>query len=232
MIDTWSPPSWSGSWQFRGAGRPVTQDSGTRCYSRKSGDCQNIWKGRLLVSWGCHNKVLWAGWLKQPQIFIVFTFLEARSPRLRRWWEWFLLRTACKDLFHVSLLVSGGLLAIFAISCLADALLWSLLHFCMAFPSCVWLSMSKFPLFIWTQSYWIRLLLFSLSCVWLFATSWTVVRQASLSMGFSRSEYWSGLPFSSPGDLPNPGVEPTSLVLANGFFTTEPPRKPSDWGSP
>ena len=48
----------------------------------------------------------------------------------------------------------------------------------------------------------------SLSRVRLFATRWTVAYQASLSMGFSRQEYWSGLPFPSPGDLPNPGIEP------------------------
>ena len=51
-----------------------------------------------------------------------------------------------------------------------------------------------------------------LSHVWLFATSWTVVNQASLSMEFSRQEYWSGLPFPSLGNLPNPGIEPTSLL--------------------
>jgi len=45
-------------------------------------------------------------------------------------------------------------------------------------------------------------------------------------MGFPRQEYWSGLPFPSPKDLPDPGMEPTSLVLAGRFFTTEPPRKP------
>ena len=48
--------------------------------------------------------------------------------------------------------------------------------------------------------------------VWLFATPWTVAHQAPLSMGFSRQEYWSGLPFPSPGDLPNPGIEPASLA--------------------
>ena len=61
------------------------------------------------------------------------------------------------------------------------------------------------------------------SCVWLFATLWIVARQAPLSMGFSRQDYCSGLPFPSPGDLPNPGIEPTSLLspaLAGGFFTT------------
>ena len=60
------------------------------------------------------------------------------------------------------------------------------------------------------------------SYVQLFATLWTVARQASLSMGFSRQKYWSGLPFPSPGDLPNPGIEPESLMspaLAGRFFT-------------
>ena len=60
----------------------------------------------------------------------------------------------------------------------------------------------------------------SLSRVQLFATPWTVAYQASPSMGFSRQEYWSGLPFPSPGDLPNLGIEPTSPILADGFFTT------------
>ena len=56
----------------------------------------------------------------------------------------------------------------------------------------------------------------------LFATPWTVARQAPLSMGFPRQEYWSGLPFLSPEDLPNPGIEPVSPALAGGFFTTVP----------
>ena len=50
----------------------------------------------------------------------------------------------------------------------------------------------------------------SLSHVWLLATPWTIAHQAPPSMGFSRQEYWSGLPFSSPGDLPNQGIEPGS----------------------
>ena len=64
-----------------------------------------------------------------------------------------------------------------------------------------------------------------LSCfgrVQLFASLWTIVHQAPLSMGFSRQEYWSGLPCPPPGDLPDPGIEPTSPmspVLAGGFFT-------------
>ena len=61
------------------------------------------------------------------------------------------------------------------------------------------------------------------SCVQLFLTPWTVALQAPLSMGFSRQEYWSGLPCPSPGDLPYPGIEPMSLMssaLADVFFTT------------
>ena len=61
------------------------------------------------------------------------------------------------------------------------------------------------------------------SCVKLFATPWTVAHQAPLSMGFFRQEYWSGLPFPPPGDLPDPGIKPKSLMspkLAGRFFTT------------
>ena len=59
----------------------------------------------------------------------------------------------------------------------------------------------------------------SLSCVRLFAIPWTVVYQASLSMGFSRQEYWSGLPFPSPGDLPDPGIKPRFSCIAGRCFT-------------
>ena len=65
------------------------------------------------------------------------------------------------------------------------------------------------------------------NCVSLFATPRTAAFQGSLSMGFFRQEYWSGLPFPSPGDLPDPGIEPMSPALAGGFFTTEPPGKPA-----
>ena len=61
------------------------------------------------------------------------------------------------------------------------------------------------------------------SCIQLFVTPWTVACQAPLSMAFSRQEYWRGLPFPSPEDLPDPGVEPASLTspaLAGMFFTT------------
>ena len=65
----------------------------------------------------------------------------------------------------------------------------------------------------------------SLSHVWLFETPWTVPHQAHLSMGFSRQEYWSELPFPSPGDLPDPGIEPGSLALQAETLTSEPPGK-------
>ena len=62
-----------------------------------------------------------------------------------------------------------------------------------------------------------------LSRVRLFATLWTVARQAPLSMGFPRQEYWGGIPFPSPGDLPDPGIELTAPALAGRFFTTKLP---------
>ena len=63
------------------------------------------------------------------------------------------------------------------------------------------------------------------SHVRLFETPWTVAHQAPVSMGFSKQEYWSGLPFPSPGDLPNPEIEPVSPALAGKFFTTAPAGK-------
>jgi len=59
-----------------------------------------------------------------------------------------------------------------------------------------------------------------------FATPWAVAHQAFLSMGFPRQEYRRGLPFSSPGDLPDPVIEPLSPALAGGFLTTEPAGEP------
>ena len=58
-----------------------------------------------------------------------------------------------------------------------------------------------------------------------FATPWTVDCQALLSMGFPRQEYWSGLPFPPPGDLPDPGIKPASPVLAGRLFSAESPGK-------
>ena len=65
----------------------------------------------------------------------------------------------------------------------------------------------------------------SFTGVWLFATLWTLPHQAPLSMGFFRQEYWSGLPFPSPGDLPDPGVEPWSPPFQADALTSEPPGK-------
>ena len=65
-----------------------------------------------------------------------------------------------------------------------------------------------------------------LSRVRLFATLWTVAHPAPLPTGFSRQEYWSGLPFPSPGDLPDPGIEPRSPALQADALTSEPSGKP------
>ena len=69
------------------------------------------------------------------------------------------------------------------------------------------------------------------SCLTL-ATSWTVACQAPLSMGFSRQEYWSGLPFPSPGDLPDPGIEPRSPTFQADALPSEPPGKFIDLEEP
>ena len=66
------------------------------------------------------------------------------------------------------------------------------------------------------------------SRVQLFETPWTVAHQAPLSIGFSRQKYWSGLPFPSPGDLPDPGIEPRSPTLQADALTSEPPGKQSN----
>ena len=72
----------------------------------------------------------------------------------------------------------------------------------------------------------------SLSHVQLFATPWTVAHEAPSSMGFSRQEYWSGLPFPSPRDLPDLEIEPRSPALQADTLTSEPPGKPLLLGGP
>ena len=67
------------------------------------------------------------------------------------------------------------------------------------------------------------------SCTLSWRTPWTVAYQASPSMGFSRQEYWSGLPFPSPGDPPDPGIEPGSPILEADTLTSEPPGKPTNY---
>ena len=76
------------------------------------------------------------------------------------------------------------------------------------------------------STHWNKNEMKSLIHVWLCATPWTVTHQAPLSMGFPRQEYWSGLPFPSPGDLPDPGIEPQSPTLQADPLTSEPPGKP------
>ena len=88
-----------------------------------------------------------------------------------------------------------------------------------------WLNVLDFPLSVLLESVYcfIACVLSCFSPIWLFVTLWTVTRQAPLSMWFSRQEYWSGLPFLSPRDLPHVGIKPMSLtssVLADWFFTT------------
>ena len=69
--------------------------------------------------------------------------------------------------------------------------------------------------------------IFSLSVVSdSFVTPYTVAHQAPLFMGFFTQEYWSGLPFPSPGDLPDSGIKPAFCMLTGRFFTIEPPAKP------
>ena len=70
----------------------------------------------------------------------------------------------------------------------------------------------------------------SLSRVQLSVTPWTVAYQVPPSVGFSRQEYWSGLPFPSPGGLPNPGIKPGSPEFRADTLTSEPPRKPFSGG--
>ena len=68
----------------------------------------------------------------------------------------------------------------------------------------------------------------SLSCVRLFAAPWNIAYEAPLSLGFSRQEYWSGLPFPSPGDLPDPDVKPVSPALEADTLFSELPEKPPE----
>ena len=77
-----------------------------------------------------------------------------------------------------------------------------------------------------TDKEYINSIVKSLSHVQLFVTPWTVACQTTLSMGFSRLQYWSGLPFPSPGDLPNPGIEPGSPALQTDALPSEPLGKP------
>ena len=86
-------------------------------------------------------------------------------------------------------------------------------------PPCFWVKVDILNILVQAHAQ-------SLGRLGFFATQWTVACQAPLFMGFPRQEYWTGLPFLSLGDLPNPGIEPVSPAWAGGFFTTELPGKP------
>ena len=89
----------------------------------------------------------------------------------------------------------------------------------------VWCLVSSLALFSLPTECEFKCVCQSLSRVWLFATPWTAVRRAPLSMRFSRQEYWSGLPCPPPGDLPDPGIEPRSPALQADSLPAEPPGK-------
>ena len=74
-----------------------------------------------------------------------------------------------------------------------------------------------------------NLYLLEVSHAWLFITPWTIARQAPLSMGVFRQEYWSGLPCPPPGDLPDPGIEPGSPALQEDSLASESPGKSTNW---
>ena len=98
------------------------------------------------------------------------------------------------------------------------------------FPFTFRVRMVKIPSHWWTQgNFCICVCACSFSCVRFFVTLWTVACQGPLSMGFSRQEYWSGLPCPSPRDLPNPWIQPRLLCLLHwqvGFLLLAPPGKP------
>ena len=88
-------------------------------------------------------------------------------------------------------------------------------------------NLSEFSLEPWLLNFSLgNICVYELSRVQLFVTPWAVTCQATLSVEFSRQEYWNGLPFPSSGDIPSPGIEPASPALAGGFFTTAPLGKP------
>ena len=79
------------------------------------------------------------------------------------------------------------------------------------------------------NSVYLKKMLVTQSCHSLFSTPWTVTHQAPLSMEFSRQEYWNRLPFGSPGDLPDSGMEPESPALKADSLPSEPPGKPNSY---
>ena len=114
---------------------------------------------------------------------------------------------------------------------LAKLLAFALLHSLLQGQICLLLKV--FDLVILILSFYLgKVKVKSFSHVRLFATPWTVAHQAPLSMEFSRQEYWSGVPFPSPEDLPNTGIEPGSPTLQADTLPSEPPEGSSNpkWG--
>ena len=126
-----------------------------------------------------------------------FTFLEARSLKSRCQQGHAIPESpkeASSSIFQ--LLVGASIIGAPWLGCpMGSHVLLLCVHLCL-----------HFPLFIRTLVIGLKVKVKSLSCVWLFGTPWTAPHQAPLSMGFSRQEYWNGLPFPSPGDLPDPGI--------------------------
>ena len=113
----------------------------------------------------------------------------------------------------------------------------SVIDMCSSFSGCCYLALNLTYVLVWLRKGRVLAFRFCLLCSrhvgggcafvtkWCLTlgTPWTAAHQAPLSMGFPRQEYCGGLLFLSPGDLPNPGIKPTSPALASGFLTTEPP---------
>ena len=149
----------------------------------------------------------------------IFSFLNFSFFLCQRkcdgWWKENGNRTVLRVTFH------GGLLWTLTRQSSLHVSALSLLHRVLAQGASP--QHQLFPLNGYQSSVVCACLKSHFSHVQLLAILWTIAPQVPLSMGFSRQEYWSGLPFPSPGDLPDPGIESSSLVspaLAGGFFTT------------
>ena len=125
-----------------------------------------------------------------------------------------------------SAIIFKTILLIFSFSSLSETIIICIVYFCVGIPQVPKSLFNYFYSFCFLSSpekY--MCVCVSFSFVWLFATPWTVPCQAPQSMGFSRQEYWSGLPWPSPGDLPNPGIKPSSPALQAGSLPSKPPGK-------
>ena len=165
----------------------------------------------------CSSATLWAIAYQAP-LSMGFSRQEQSNPRLL-WLLNYSQILYCwasrKVVVHLSSwmwslsLLNTGILFVFSYVTL-HALLW-------------WILLASLFAFYWAPpSIW-KVKVKSLSCVQLFVTPWTVAYQAPLSMGFPRQEYWSALPFPSPGDLPDPWLDPRSPTLQADALPSEPP---------